>query len=161
MTAAEPARRFLARVRAGEVEACTSTEVLHEILYRYVALRRLDLAREVYDLFVSLCPVVLPVTLADTDRAKQLLDGRVIAHVAVEPGVGVAPFLRGPAEQGHVQRESLTWLRVAFAVQSAQAIKSALVTRRGCRTAFLHTPEQHPQMRYQAQLLRKSARQEK
>lgn len=30
----EPARRFLERVRKGSVEACTSTEVLQEILYR-------------------------------------------------------------------------------------------------------------------------------
>jgi uncharacterized protein len=83
----EPARRFLARVRSGEVEACTSTEVLQEILYRYTALQRLDLAREVYDLFVSLCPVVLPVTLADTDRAKQMLDGRVGVRDAVHAAV--------------------------------------------------------------------------
>ncbi|NTW35417.1 MAG: hypothetical protein HGB17_04690, partial [Syntrophobacteraceae bacterium] len=39
--------RFLNQVRAGDVEACTSTEVLQEILYRYVGLRRPDLAREV------------------------------------------------------------------------------------------------------------------
>ena len=31
------------------------------------------MAASVYDLFVQLCPVVLPVTLADTDRAKQLV----------------------------------------------------------------------------------------
>ena len=68
----EPARRFLARARAGEVEACTSTEVLQEILYRYVGLGRLDLAREVYDLFAELCPVIFPVTLADTDRARDI-----------------------------------------------------------------------------------------
>lgn len=69
----DPARRFLERARNGEVEICTSTEVLQEIMYRYVALRRLDLAVAVYDLFVQLCPVVLPVTLADTDRARGLL----------------------------------------------------------------------------------------
>jgi predicted nucleic acid-binding protein len=69
----EPARRFLERVRSGEVEACTSTEVLQEILYRYAGLHRLDLAGQVYELFVQLCPVVFPVTLADTDRAKALL----------------------------------------------------------------------------------------
>lgn len=69
----EPSRRFLARVRDGELEACSSTEVLQEILYRYVGLRRLDLAMQVYDLFVQLCSVVFPVTLADTDRAKQIL----------------------------------------------------------------------------------------
>ena len=68
-----PAVRFLERVKAEDVEACTSTEVLQEILYRYIGLKRRDLAASVYDLFVQLCPVVLPVTLADTDRAKQLV----------------------------------------------------------------------------------------
>ena len=67
------ARRFLERARSGDVEICTSTEVLQEILYRYAALNRRDLAGTVYDLFVQLCPVVLPVTLADTDRARQLV----------------------------------------------------------------------------------------
>jgi predicted nucleic acid-binding protein len=85
----EPARRLLERARAGEIDACTSTEVLQEILYRYAVLKRLDLARQVYELFVMLCPVVYPVTLADTDRAKQLVcDGRGIGvrdaiHAAV------------------------------------------------------------------------------
>jgi predicted nucleic acid-binding protein len=36
-------------------------------------LKRLDLATSVYDLFVQLCPTVLPVALADTDRARSLL----------------------------------------------------------------------------------------
>jgi hypothetical protein len=85
----EPARRFLERARSGEVEICTSTEVLQEILYRYAALRRRDLAAAVYDLFVQLCPVVFPVTLADTDRAKALMlkaeeaSVRDAVHVAV------------------------------------------------------------------------------
>lgn len=69
----EPARRLLEQVRSGELEGCTSTEVLQEILYRYSALKRFDLARQVYELFVLLCPVVYPVTLADTDRAKELV----------------------------------------------------------------------------------------
>ena len=68
-----PAQRFLEGARAGDWEICTSTEVLQEILYRYSALKRLDLAGSVYDLFVQLCPVVLPITLADTDRARRLL----------------------------------------------------------------------------------------
>ena len=69
----EPARRFLEQVRDGAIEGCTSTEVLQEILYRYSALKRPDLAHQVYDLFVQLCPTVFSVTLADTDRAKDLL----------------------------------------------------------------------------------------
>jgi predicted nucleic acid-binding protein len=85
----EPARRFLEKARAGAVDICTSTEVLQEILYRYSALRRLDLAAAVYDLFVQLCPTVLPITLADTDRAKTLmtavrgLGARDAIHAAV------------------------------------------------------------------------------
>ena len=85
----EPARRFLERARAGEVDICTSTEVLQEILYRYSGLRRLDLAAAVYELFVQLCPTVLPVALADTDRAKTLLtsveglSARDAVHAAV------------------------------------------------------------------------------
>ena len=65
----EPARRLLESVRSGRVEGCTSTEVLQEILYRYSGLKRLDLARDVYDLFVQICPTVLAVTLADTGEA--------------------------------------------------------------------------------------------
>jgi predicted nucleic acid-binding protein len=85
----DPARRFLERVRAGEHEACTSTEVLQEILYRYSGLRRLDIATQVYDLFVQLCTVVFPVELADTDRAKDILlsaqgiSARDAVHAAV------------------------------------------------------------------------------
>jgi predicted nucleic acid-binding protein len=69
----EPSRRLLAKVKEGEIEGCTSVEVLQEILYRYSALRRLDLAREVYDLFVQICPVILSITLAETDRARDLM----------------------------------------------------------------------------------------
>jgi hypothetical protein len=52
-----PSERFFAAVERKEVEACTSAEVLQEILYRYSALHRFDLARQVYDLFVIACPV--------------------------------------------------------------------------------------------------------
>ena len=68
-------------MQGGEIEGCTSTEVLQEILYRYVGLRRPDLAVEVYDLFVGLCSTVFPVTLADTDRARDLVPGGTPASV--------------------------------------------------------------------------------
>lgn len=85
----EPSRRFLERVRKRQIEAYTSTEVLQEILYRYSALNRRDFGRELYDLFVAVCPVVLSVTLADTDRARDLLgvvEG-ISARDAVHAGV--------------------------------------------------------------------------
>ena len=89
----DPARRFFQRARSGELDICTSTEVLQEILYRYAALRRLDLASSVYDLFVQLCPTVLPVTLADTDRAKALL-----ANV---PAIGVRDAIHAAVMLNH------------------------------------------------------------
>jgi predicted nucleic acid-binding protein len=109
----EPARRFLESVRVGRVEACTSTEVLQEILYRYGGLKRLDLAREVYDLFVQICPTVLPVTLADTDRAKHLLvatpgvGARDAIHVAVmlnNKVKRIATFDQGFDQFGDIER---------------------------------------------------------
>ena len=72
-------------------------EVLQEILYRYAGLRRLDLAREVYDLFVALCPVMLPVTLADTDRARDLIDSA--GGISVRDAVHAAVMLNNGVEE--------------------------------------------------------------
>ncbi len=87
----DPARLFMARVRSGEVPACTSTEVLQEILYRYTGLRRPDLARTVYDLFVQICPDILPVTLADTDLARDLVCGG--KHIGVRDAIHAAVMI--------------------------------------------------------------------
>ena len=88
----EPARRFLERVRAGEVEGCTSTEVLQEILYRYAALRRLDLAGDVDHLLrATLSRLVLAVTLADTDRARAMV-GRATS-IGVRDAIHAAVML--------------------------------------------------------------------
>jgi uncharacterized protein len=91
-----PALRFLERARGGEVDICTSTEVLQEILYRYVALKRRDLAGSVYDLFVQLCPVVLPVALPDTDRARRLIADQ--AGISVRDAVHAAVMLNHEIE---------------------------------------------------------------
>jgi predicted nucleic acid-binding protein len=91
-----PALRFLERARSGEIDLCTSTEVLQEILYRYVALKRHDLAGSVYDLFVQLCPVVLPVALADTDRARRLISE--VPAVSVRDALHAAVMLNHDIE---------------------------------------------------------------
>jgi predicted nucleic acid-binding protein len=84
-----PALRFLERVENREIQSCTSTEVLQEVLCRYSAIARRDLGGRVYDLFVEACPEVLDVTLADLDRAKDLIartasiSARAALHAAV------------------------------------------------------------------------------
>jgi hypothetical protein len=91
----EPSLRLLKRVRSGEIEGHTSTEVLQEILYRYSALNRRDLATQVYDFFVEICPTVLDVTVADTDLARDLLleipalSARDAVHAAVMRNHGI------------------------------------------------------------------------
>ena len=113
----ERARRFMDAAQAGDFEACTSTEVLQEILYRYSALGRLDLAGSVYDFFVALVPVVFDVTLADTDLAKELLavtggvSARDCVHGAVMINNGVetiATFDRGFDRLGRLVRLDLS-----------------------------------------------------
>ena len=104
-----PATRFMEQVRTGEIEGCTSTEVLQEILYRYSALGRLDLAGKVYDLFVQIVPEIFDVSLGDTDVARDLLvaTGGLPARDAVHAAVmlnrrvtTIATFDRGFARVG-------------------------------------------------------------
>jgi len=89
------ARRFLAQVRDREIEGCTSTAVLFEILARYSRLGSPDLAKKVHDLFVAICPVVFDLTLADTDYARELLlsakgiEARQAVHAAVMTNRGI------------------------------------------------------------------------
>lgn len=69
--------------------------MLQEILYRYSALQQFDLARQIYDLFVIACPLVFDVTLADTNRARDLLldrtgiSARDALHAAVMLNHGI------------------------------------------------------------------------
>jgi predicted nucleic acid-binding protein len=112
----EPAIRFMERVRAGAIDACTSTEVLQEILYRYSALGRLDLAGRVYDLFVQMVPEIFDVTLGDTDVARDLLTstGGISARDAVHAAVmmnrevdTIATFDRGFERLGRLVMHDL------------------------------------------------------
>ena len=112
-----PATRFLQEAGEGDLELCTSTEVLQEILYRYAALRRIDLAEKVYDFFVALIPEIFDVTLADTDLAKGVLvstagisaRGAVHAAVMMNQGVeSIATFDRGFDRIGSIRRLELS-----------------------------------------------------
>lgn len=111
----DPSRRFLERARAGEIEICTSTEVLQEILYRYAALKRRDLAASVYELFVQLCPVVFPVTLADTDRARTL--------VAANERITVRHAIHGAVMMNNAVREIATFDQGFDAVEGVTRIR--------------------------------------
>lgn len=112
----EPARRFFHRVLSGEVEGVSSTEVLQEILYRYSAIGRRDLAEQVYEAFVEICPEIYAVELADTDQAKDILtrfdaiSARDAVHAAVMLNRGIkeiATFDRGFDQFDGITRHAL------------------------------------------------------
>lgn len=83
-----PCKKLLDLIGEGEIQVVTNTEVLQEILYRFFSIHREDLAYQLYDSMVVLCWAVFPVSLADTNRAKELLsknkdiDVRDAIHIA-------------------------------------------------------------------------------
>jgi predicted nucleic acid-binding protein len=62
-------------IAAGE-RLVTDAEVLQEILHRYAALDRKDAIQPAFDALLGAVDEVLPVTLADVERAKTILLGK-------------------------------------------------------------------------------------
>ena len=83
------ARRLLEACIHREERLVTDAEVLQEILHRYAAIRRLDAIQPAFDAVLGVIDDVLPVELADVERAKSVLLGndrlsaRDALHVAV------------------------------------------------------------------------------
>lgn len=90
-----PSLRFLKTVEAKRHDVCTSAEVLQEILHRYRAEQRTDFGIGVYTEFALICPDVLDLTQADTDRAILILknspgiSARDATHAAVMLNNGI------------------------------------------------------------------------
>jgi predicted nucleic acid-binding protein len=84
----EPSRRVLTRIGSGELDGVISSEVIQEILHRFISARRptegLVQAAEAMDFFAP----VLPITHALMRRVPDLaakyptLDARDVVHVA-------------------------------------------------------------------------------
>ena len=95
----EPAQRFLARVRSVEIQGCTSTEVLQEILHRYSAIRRPDAIQPAFDVLLGVVDEVFPIEQADVERAKEIalgvarLSARDAIHTAVMERHGSSEIL--------------------------------------------------------------------
>jgi len=66
-------RKYLEKIKAGELTVVTNTEVLQEILYRYFSLRMPVIAEEAYTSVKMISKEVYPVTVLEVDRALALL----------------------------------------------------------------------------------------
>ncbi len=69
----EPCKNILEKIKSGDIRAVTNTEVLQEILHRYFSLGKPDIAEIGHASMIRLCLRVLPVTLAETNRALELM----------------------------------------------------------------------------------------
>jgi len=95
----DPCRAALQRAVQARARLVTDVEVLQELLHRYFALRRPEVARTVYRSTVELCDEVLSVSEEHTARALELLlehprlSPRDALHVAVMERRGIRRLL--------------------------------------------------------------------
>jgi hypothetical protein len=81
------------------VSLITNSEVLQEILYRYFAIQKPEMARAVYSSTTRLCDEVIPVSEMHTARALELLlaysrlSPRDAIHIATMEGRGIQRIL--------------------------------------------------------------------
>jgi predicted nucleic acid-binding protein len=93
------ARRLLERAIADGERLVTDAEVLQEILHRYVAIDRRDAIQPAFDAVLGVVDEVLPVTLADAERAKAIVLGKLrvsardALHAAVMERAGIERIL--------------------------------------------------------------------
>jgi predicted nucleic acid-binding protein len=93
------ARRLLERAVADGLRLVTDTEVLQEILHRYVAIARRDAIQPCFDLMLEIVDEVLPVELDTVQRAREIVLGRSeltardAIHLAVMEGNGIGEIL--------------------------------------------------------------------
>jgi uncharacterized protein len=84
----EPCGQIIERVGAGELDAVTSTEVVQEIVHRFMAIRRPDIAGSMARRTMDTFAPVIPITHALLRRVPDLIDryptlsARDLVHVA-------------------------------------------------------------------------------
>jgi uncharacterized protein len=68
----EPCKKFLEKIKSGDILGVTNTEVLQEILYRYFSIERRTLGEIAYQSMVEFCADIFPVRAVDTDKALEI-----------------------------------------------------------------------------------------
>ena len=96
-------RQAMAHISNEDVGVVTDVEVHQEILHRYLALKMPEQARQVSFYFQEIVPAVLPITLVDLERARELsadyptLEARDLIHIAVMLNNGLSRILSADA----------------------------------------------------------------
>ena len=82
---------IMGEIANGRLQAVIDTEIIQEVLYRYAAIKRRDLAVTIADSLLTLFPTILPVTGRDMQTAvalfqqdgEQGVQARDVVHAAV------------------------------------------------------------------------------
>jgi hypothetical protein len=82
------ARHLLEQVIVEAQRLVTDAEVFQEILHRYVAINRREAIEPAFEVLLGIADEVLPIDLADVQRARRLLGDRGLSardaiHIAV------------------------------------------------------------------------------
>lgn len=91
--------RLLERLVVDQRRLVTDAEVLQEILHRYTAIERRDAVQPAFDALLGVVDEVFPISLENTQRAKEIvlgasaLSARDAIHVAVMEQHGVKDIL--------------------------------------------------------------------
>lgn len=93
------AQRRLERLINDRERLVTDAEVLQEILYRYVAIKRLDAIQPAFDAILKIVDEVIAIDRAAVEKAKQIvlayrhLSARDAVHLAVMEQRGISRIL--------------------------------------------------------------------
>lgn len=93
------ARQLLETAIAASERLVTSAEVLQEILHRYAAIGRRDAIQPAFDALLGVVDEVIPIELADVERAREVvlgmpdLSARDALHAAVMERHAIATIL--------------------------------------------------------------------
>ena len=94
-----PCSRIMEAIDTGQLQAVTSTEVVQEIVHRFLSIRQPDVAVAMADVALSLFAPVLPMTHALMRRVPDLarrypgLDARDLVHVATCVHEGITKII--------------------------------------------------------------------
>jgi len=92
-------QRLLERIISDRQRLVTDTEVLQEILHRYVAINRRDAIQPAFDALLGIVDQVLAIDKAIAERAKEIvlgyrqLSARDAVHLAVMQSHGIEHIL--------------------------------------------------------------------
>ncbi len=69
----EPCKKFLEKIKSGEILGVANTEILQEILHGYFSIERRTVGEIAYQSMIDFCTDIFPVRVVDTDKALEIL----------------------------------------------------------------------------------------